>query len=74
MTDETAMTISFAESGPVDYKRLADVGYHCGLIGKLHLASAWNGIEERVEDGYTDFRYSHAPLQNFHQGNVCGLA
>ncbi|MBT3272592.1 MAG: sulfatase-like hydrolase/transferase [Spirochaetales bacterium] len=44
-------------------KRLADSGYDCGLSGKLHIASAWSGIEARTDDGYRDFEYSHAPTQ-----------
>ena len=38
---------------------LADNGYDCGLIGKLHLASAFDGQENRVNDGYRYFQYSH---------------
>ena len=40
-------------------RRLADEGYYCGLVGKLHLASAANGQEPRVDDGYEYFEYSH---------------
>ena len=39
--------------------RLAAAGYDCGLVGKLHLASAASGVENRVEDGYGFFQYSH---------------
>ena len=39
--------------------RLAVAGYDCGLVGKLHLASAASGMENRVEDGYRFFQYSH---------------
>ena len=42
-------------------KILRDNGYDCGLVGKLHLASAANGIENRVDDGYRFVRYSHDP-------------
>ena len=38
---------------------LAQHGYDCGLIGKLHLASAFDGQEHRVNDGYRYFQYSH---------------
>lgn len=38
---------------------LAQEGYDCGLIGKLHLASAFDGQEHRVSDGYRYFQYSH---------------
>ena len=42
-------------------RRLSDAGYDCGLIGKLHISSAYGGREERVQDGYRYFQYSHAP-------------
>ena len=38
---------------------LAQDGYDCGLIGKLHLASAFEAQEHRVNDGYRYFQYSH---------------
>ena len=38
---------------------LAQDGYDCGLIGKLHLASAYEAQENRVNDGYRYFQYSH---------------
>lgn len=40
-------------------RALRDAGYDCGLIGKLHLASAFLRREERVNDGYDYFQYSH---------------
>jgi arylsulfatase len=36
-------------------RRLADAGYDCGLVGKLHLAGPANGREPRVDDGYRSF-------------------
>ena len=41
--------------------RLANAGYDCGLVGKLHLASATGRRETRVDDGYRYFQYSHSP-------------
>lgn len=38
---------------------LAKNGYDCGLVGKLHLASAFDSQENRVDDGYRYFQYSH---------------
>lgn len=38
---------------------LAQEGYDCGLVGKLHLASAFDAQEHRVNDGYRYFQYSH---------------
>ncbi len=41
---------------------LKDRGYHCGLAGKLHLASCSDGkVETRIDDGYDDFHWSHHP-------------
>ena len=40
---------------------LTQDGYDCGLIGKLHLASAFDAQEHRVDDGYRYFQYSHGP-------------
>ncbi len=42
---------------------LADAGYDCGLIGKLHLSRA-RGHERRPDDGYRVFLWSHHPLPN----------
>lgn len=39
---------------------LADFGYECGLVGKLHLSPCANGrVEERIDDGYHQFSWSH---------------
>ena len=40
---------------------LADAGYDCGLVGKLHLSSARRG-ETRYDDGYRFFQYSNLPV------------
>lgn len=37
---------------------LADAGYDCGLIGKLHIAGCFNRMEPRVDDGYYVFDWS----------------
>lgn len=43
-------------------KQLADAGYDCGLIGKLHLGAAQHGrVEPRVDDGFRVFRWAHDP-------------
>lgn len=39
-------------------KRLSDAGYYCGLAGKLHIASAWNDYEDRMDDGFQYFQYN----------------
>ncbi|MCZ6676318.1 MAG: sulfatase-like hydrolase/transferase [Candidatus Poribacteria bacterium] len=40
-------------------RALAFDGHDCGLVGKLHLASAFDARERRVNDGYRYFQYSH---------------
>lgn len=50
-------------------KRFAEAGYRCGLSGKLHIASPWNGVEERTDDGYQDFYYCHDPWHGIGKGN-----
>ena len=59
----------FPQHEPLVTRRLADAGYHCGLVGKLHLAGAANGREPRVDDGYRYFQYSHAPRDNWQRGH-----
>src|SRR5215211_4002255 len=46
-------------------RRLADAGYDCGLVGKLHLAGAAWRPEPRTDDGYGSFRFSHAPRNDW---------
>lgn len=58
-----------SERAPLITRRLADAGYECGLVGKLHLASPWNGEEARTDDGYTYWRYSHSPYRRLHGRN-----
>ena len=37
---------------------LADAGYTCGLIGKLHISACWGDYENRLDDGYSYFCHS----------------
>ncbi len=60
---------SFPDHPPLVTKTLADEGYDCGLIGKLHLASAYQRIEPRVDDGYRYWQYSHAPRDDWPTGH-----
>jgi arylsulfatase A-like enzyme len=55
-------------------KLLANAGYDCGLVGKLHLSSNRNaslpfGIESRYDDGYRYFRWSPAPRNGWVVGH-----
>lgn len=58
----------FPDSEKLVTRILADAGYDCGLIGKLHLAGAEHTIEPRTDDGYRMFEWSHHPHPNI-QGN-----
>ena len=40
---------------------LAEHGYHCGLVGKLHLQACKQRREPRANDGFTHFEWSHGP-------------
>ncbi|MBK8741393.1 MAG: sulfatase-like hydrolase/transferase [Betaproteobacteria bacterium] len=46
----------------------ADAGYDCGLVGKLHLTAA-KYYEERPDDGYRSFLWSHHPHPDFTRGH-----
>ena len=54
---------------PLISKTLADAGYTCGLIGKLHLTSAFGRREKRADDGYSYWQYSHAPRDDWGAGH-----
>ena len=54
---------------PLISKRLADAGYTCGLIGKLHLTSAYGRVEARTDDAYSYWQYSHAPRADWERGH-----
>ena len=59
----------FPERPPLVTRLLAAAGYDCGLIGKLHLAGAYQRIEPRVDDGYGYWQYSHAPRDDWPEGH-----
>ncbi|GHA25015.1 arylsulfatase [Devosia pacifica] len=51
---------------------LADSGYNCGLAGKLHLSTCHPSIapftERRIDDGYSEFHWSHHPSPPLQRG------
>ena len=61
--------LNLPENARLVTARLRDAGYDCGLAGKLHLASAWEGVEARVDDGYRRFCYSHSATQGHDASN-----
>lgn len=40
-------------------RMLSDAGYDCGLSGKLHIAPCQRMVEQRIDDGYRVFNWSH---------------
>jgi arylsulfatase A-like enzyme len=51
-------------------KILADHGYDCGLVGKLHL-SRGDVLEKRPkEDGYRYYKWSHHPNPDYPEGHA----
>jgi len=51
----------FPEDARLVTRTLADAGYDCGLVGKLHLSAADGRVEVRPDDGYRVFKWSHHP-------------
>lgn len=51
----------FPADVPLVTRVLADSGYDCGLVGKLHLSAAHGRVEARPDDGYRVFKWSHKP-------------
>lgn len=59
-------------------RQLADAGYDCGLIGKLHICAAFEfdektgrnrpRIEPRADDGYRVFHWNHDPMNVWPRG------
>ncbi len=60
---------SFPDFPPVITRLIADAGYHCGLIGKFHLQSSGYRTEPRLNDGFSFWRFSHAPRDDWEQGH-----
>lgn len=52
-------------------KALSDAGYSCGLVGKLHITSAWDDYEERADDGFSYFCYNLGPGHHLLGENNC---
>ena len=61
----------WAEAAPLVTKTLADSGYDCGLVGKLHLSGAAGRVEPRPrDDGYRVFEWSHEPRDMWPVGDA----
>jgi len=60
---------SFPPYPPVITKLIAESGYECGLVGKFHLQSSGYRTEPRLDDGYTFWKFSHAPRDDWETGH-----
>jgi arylsulfatase A-like enzyme len=60
---------TFPDFPPVITKLLAESGYDCGLVGKFHLQSSGHRTEPRVDDGYSYWKFSHAPRDDWPEGH-----
>ncbi len=54
---------------PLVSRMLADSGYDCGMVGKFHLLSAGKRTEPRLDDGFSFWKFSHAPRDDWPQGH-----
>lgn len=54
---------------PVITKLIADSGYDCGLVGKFHLRSSGHRTEPRIDDGFSYWKFSHAPRDDWQEGH-----
>lgn len=60
---------TFPAFPPLITKLIADAGYACGLVGKFHLQSAGHRTEPRLDDGYSYWKFSHAPRDDWETGH-----
>ncbi|MEM7383416.1 MAG: sulfatase-like hydrolase/transferase [Verrucomicrobiota bacterium] len=59
----------FPSGIPVITRLIADAGYHCGLVGKFHLQSSGKRTEPRIDDGFSYWKFSHAPRDDWQEGH-----
>jgi arylsulfatase A-like enzyme len=60
---------SFPPYPPVITRLIADAGYDCGLVGKFHLQSSGHRTEPRLDDGFSFWKFSHAPRDDWQAGH-----
>ncbi len=60
---------TFPASPPLLSKLIADSGYDCGMVGKFHLTSSGNRTEPRLDDGFSYWKFSHAPRDDWAEGH-----
>ena len=54
---------------PVITRLIADAGYTCGMVGKFHLQSSGKRTEPRIDDGFSYWKFSHAPRDDWEEGH-----
>lgn len=60
---------TFPDHPPIISKLIAESGYDCGMVGKFHLQSSGLRTEPRLDDGFTFWKFSHAPRDDWQQGH-----
>ena len=60
---------TFPSEPPLISKLIADSGYDCGMVGKFHLQSSGRRTEPRLDDGYSFWKFSHAPRDDWAEGH-----
>lgn len=54
--------VSLPRHKPLFTKALAEAGYDCGMIGKMHQAACHGGrTEPRLDDGFRSYEWAHDP-------------
>jgi len=57
------------DAPPLVSKLIADAGYTCGMVGKFHLQSSGHRTEPRLDDGFSYWKFSHAPRDDWAEGH-----
>lgn len=60
---------TFPDQPPLITKLIEAAGYACGMIGKFHLQSSGHRTEPRLDDGFSFWRFSHAPRDDWPTGH-----
>jgi arylsulfatase len=60
---------TFPDAPPLITKLIQQAGYECGMIGKFHLQSSGHRTEPRLDDGFSFWRFSHAPRDDWPSGH-----